>query len=274
MLKVSANGLRLCCRHQRIENRGVLVGLLKETGRVLAVAAVVLMVVSCASRKDIVQGKEEFSIDQDLYREALKLQDDGLRFKAIRAWKELLEDEPRFALGHLHLGQIYDDMNQLPDAVASYERSVRHDDSNGVAFLNLGAAYLRSGRINPAEKALLRAFELDKYRPELRFTLSAFYMKVKNYDEALMHADAAVDLLAVPDKKQESGLATSVNRDKLGLYLIRQGECHLERGEAEKATIALDRAEKQCHVKIPKDLRDRLEDLNASTATEEPTEDG
>jgi hypothetical protein len=70
-------------------------------------------------------------------------------------------------------------------------------------------------------------------------------MAKENFDDGLMHADIAVDLASQPDAKQMTGISRDVDLMALGAYLLRQAECHAERGEWDKARACVDRARTQ-----------------------------
>lgn len=245
-----------------------------------AVVGIVVMMSACASGKTIKQGAEEFSITEAKYYEALELQDGGQYFKAITAWNELLDDEPRFAQGHFDLGLIYDKLNLVPEATEQYELAVQYaqdsaemvgkdnpamedaaDTRASLALYNthLGAAYLRAGLVDEGIDALNAALKDDPYNATIHYNLSAAYMARKNFDDALTQADIAVDLTAHPDSKRGDGLDVEVDRERLGHYLLRQAACHLARKEYDKARIALERAETQCGAEVPAAMWEKLD---------------
>ncbi|MCB9893595.1 MAG: tetratricopeptide repeat protein [Planctomycetes bacterium] len=228
----------------------------------------------------IKQGGEEFGIKADKYYEALKLQDDGDYFESIRAWSEVLDDEPRFAQGHFNIGLIYDMLNMVPEAIEHYELAVQAaeeskdmigngnearesaaDTTASIALYNahLGAAYLRGGLIDEAITALQKAEVSDQYNPMVHYNLAAAFMAKGNYEMALKQADIAVDLIAKPDGKTTSGLSTDVDTDRLAAYLLRQGKCHIARAEWDKAKACFDRITVQCHGTIPAETQAELD---------------
>ncbi|MCC6466108.1 MAG: tetratricopeptide repeat protein [Planctomycetes bacterium] len=223
---------------------------------------------ACASSKQVRQGNEELSIKADAYYEALSHTDNGRYFEAIQSWKVVLEDEPRFALGHFNIGQVYDQLNLVPEAIEHYEQAAQLDPGVGRYNLHLGTAYLRANLTKEAVQTLEKAAEQDPYNPQLHYNLAAAYMTQKNFDSALMHTDIAVDLASVPDARNESGLAKSVDRAQLARYLARQAECHIERGEFDKAGECVKRIEQQCKAEVPADLRARLDDAPKPEAAE------
>ncbi|MBX3460475.1 MAG: tetratricopeptide repeat protein [Planctomycetes bacterium] len=246
---------------------------MKKFGVLLGGFALVCMVAACGSSRKIKQGSEEFSIDEGAYLEAMSLQDDGMYFEAIKAWQTVLKDEPRWALGNFNIALIYDQLNLVPEAIEHYELAVRwseehNDDANARALYNLhlGAAYVRASLPKEAVDALKKALATDQFNPYVHFNLSSAYIMRKDYDRALMHADSAVDLAAKPGP---GGLDESVDRAELGKFILRQAECHLERGEWEKARTALMRARKQCNVEATPRMWDAIKNGEAAAKAAE-----
>ena len=275
---------------------GGVVNATKKTATKLAMAASLVLAFvlmsACSSSMSIKQGGEEFGIDGDKYYEALTYQDDGDYFEAIRAWAEVLADEPRFAQAHFNIGLVYDMLNMVPESIEHYELAVQNaeasrdlingnnpaeesaaDTKASLALYNshLGAAYLRGGLVDEAIDALKRAETEDPFNPTIHYNLSAAFMAKNNYEMGLKQADIAVDLLAKPDAKTSNGLSTDVDMDRLGTYLLRQARCHLVRNELDKAEACLDRVTKQCNVEVPADM---LLELNAAKKAAEPAEEG
>ncbi|MCZ7604516.1 MAG: tetratricopeptide repeat protein [Planctomycetota bacterium] len=244
---------------------------------------------ACASGKSIKQGAEEFSIPADKYYEALQLQDDAKYFEAIRAWSEVLVDEPRFAQGHFNIGLIYDNLNMVPEAIEHYELAVQaaedsrdliggdnpaaEDGGNITASialynLHLGAAYLRGGLVDEAIDALKKSIKDDQFNPTAHYNIAAGYMALNDFESALVHADVAVDLVSKPDSKRASGIAAEVDMKQLGNYLLRQARCHLARQEWDKARSCLERAKTQCKLDIPVDMQKQLDEAAAAKPAE------
>ena len=239
------------------------------TYMVIALAVAAVIVSGCGGGKRIVQNGEELSINQDKFLKAIELQRKEDYFKALKAWDECIEDEPRFGLAHYNKAVCYDRMSFVPEAMNEYEQARKYDPKNSLILMNLGEIYLRAdNRLASALDALKEALDVDPYRPGIHYNLSAAYMRSKEWDKALSHADIAVDLVAVPSKTSENGLDKSVDLRQLAAYLQRQAECHIERGEMDKAKACLERVEKQCHEKAPAKLWARIGD--AAPAAETP----
>lgn len=241
----------------------------RKLGLALAMVAFGLIGAACSSTRTIKQGNEEFTILEDKYIEALSLADDGRHFEAIQAWKEVLADEPRWAMGHFNLGQVYDKLNLMPEAMEHYEVAVKLDGEQGAYHLNLGTVYLRSGLTKQALDSLKKAAEKDPYSHLVHYNLAGAYLVLADHDNALIHADIAVDLYSKPEGKNESGLSEGVDREMLARMLVRQAECHVARGEGEKARQCADRITRQCRVELPGRLVEMMEKLPPAEKTGE-----
>lgn len=241
----------------RTNDRGVAVANLKWFGRILALA-IVGIVVGCSSSISFKQGDEELSVPEADYYDALKLGDGGRTTEAIAAWLDIVADEPKFALGHYNVGCLYDSVFDFDKAMESYEQAVRLDPAQAAYHLALGTVYLRRGMTTHAVKELKEAAAKDPFNHYAAYNLSGAYMALKDFDNALLHADRAVDLYAKPGTG-ESGLAEGVEPTLLAKFLERQAWCHVERGELDKATQCAERIEKQCRDKVPAKLKLKLE---------------
>lgn len=214
---------------------------------------------ACSSGRVVQQGADEFSIDEEKYHEALSMASAGRYQESINAWKEVLADEPRWAMAHFNLGQLYDRLDQIPDAITCYERAVTLTPDVAVYHFNLGGAFFKVGRYEAAARCFKDALAKDPYNHLADFNLAGVYMSMKDYDTALVHADRAVDLYAVTDTRNESGLAAGVDRGALAKLLERQAECHIARGEMDKARQCVDRIVNQCRSEVPKALQLKLD---------------
>lgn len=266
----------------------------KKIGMAVGLLAMFVTMTACASGKSIKQGAEEFSIPGDKYYEALQLQDDGMYFESIRAWSEVLDDEPRFAQGHFNIGLIYDKLNMVPEAIEHYELAVQYaedsrdligngnpaeeDSANITASialynLHLGAAYLRGGLVTEAISALKKTIKDDQYNPTAHYNMAAAYMAQNDYETGLIHADIAVDLISRPDGKRATGIASDVDMTQLANYLLRQARCHLWRQEWDKAKACLERVKTQCKVEVPTEMQKQLDEATAPKPAEEGSEE-
>lgn len=239
----------------------------------LGAAAITLCLTSACGSSGYteIQGSEEIEIDIALYNEALKLQNDGNYLKAKTRWDDLLLESPNFAQAYFNQGVIYERLNLVPEAINKYELALAYDETH-VYHRHLGEAYLRSGLLDAAIVELEKAVEMDRYNSASHYNLAAAYMSVENFDQALLHADTAVDLYAEPNKDTEDGLSRTVDRRLLAAYLMRQAECHIKRKEWDKATTVAGRIENQCRQELPDELQEQFDEHNKEVAAEKPTD--
>ncbi|MBV9333984.1 MAG: tetratricopeptide repeat protein [Candidatus Eremiobacteraeota bacterium] len=72
-----------------------------------------------------------------------------------------LELEPSFAPAIANLGNLLLEEGDLDGAIAAYERAIACDGDYAVAYLNLGVAYKRRGRVADGVRALRHAQRLE-----------------------------------------------------------------------------------------------------------------
>ncbi|HEY2476149.1 MAG TPA: tetratricopeptide repeat protein [Candidatus Cybelea sp.] len=73
-----------------------------------------------------------------------------------------LESYARYAPALTNLGNLLLESGQVDDAIAYYERAVESDRDYAIAYLNLGVAYKRAGRIAEGVNALRHAARLEE----------------------------------------------------------------------------------------------------------------
>ena len=72
-----------------------------------------------------------------------------------------LELNPSFAPAIVNLGNLRLEAGDLDGAIAAYERAIACDAGYAVAYLNLGVAYKRRGRVAEGVRALRQAQRLE-----------------------------------------------------------------------------------------------------------------
>lgn len=72
-----------------------------------------------------------------------------------------LELQPSFAPAIVNLGNLLLEAADLDGAIAAYERAIACDAEYAVAYLNLGVAYKRRGRVAEGVRALRQAQRLE-----------------------------------------------------------------------------------------------------------------
>lgn len=97
----------------------------------------------------------------DVYDEAIALQQAGNMSGAVEKLESLVSEEPDFALAHAALSVFY---NKLED----YEKSVQHgrrvcelEPQDPFSFVAMSLVCQKAGKIDEAEQALLQARQVE-----------------------------------------------------------------------------------------------------------------
>ena len=82
--------------------------------------------------------------------------------KAVENYKKAIELSPNDAALHNSLGNIYANMNKIPEAQAEFQKSADLDPANAAkAYFNLGAVLYNMGKMDEAADAFKKAIEKD-----------------------------------------------------------------------------------------------------------------
>jgi tetratricopeptide (TPR) repeat protein len=100
--------------------------------------------------------------------------------------------------------------------VSLWKDTVKENPLSMVGWNNLGRAYARRGKLDEAEKALLRAHELDPQRADILVNLGSTMLKKKDFASARLYYEKAVKLNPF-DVKSLINLAN---------LLAQEGDCH------------------------------------------------
>ena len=84
--------------------------------------------------------------------------------KAIRAYKKMIDMEPKKAAGYANMAYVYGLKNDVDKEIEYYKMSLRHDPEDSQVYLNLGEAYEKEEMYEEALKAYKNAYGLN---PEL-----------------------------------------------------------------------------------------------------------
>lgn len=91
--------------------------------------------------------------------------------QAIRAFQQLLEEDPQNLKAHRGLAAAYAQSGKTDLAIEQYRKLTQIDLSNGVAWLNLGAIYIQQGKFQDAVKAIRQGMIKEK-----RSAIAFYYM--------------------------------------------------------------------------------------------------
>jgi arylsulfatase A-like enzyme/tetratricopeptide (TPR) repeat protein len=133
---------------------------------------------------------------------------------AERDLKAAIALTPRDPNLHFNLGQVYEQRNDLSQAIESYRAETEIAPLNFGAHLNLGLLYLKSGRVEEASACFQKLLELRPGEPRASFLLAETYNILnRNLEEALQLTRQA--LAQIPDNKRGYDLMAELSK-KLG----------------------------------------------------------
>lgn len=102
------------------------------------------------------------SDSEALYRMARSFQMEGRQAEAIKAYRQVLDANPRHAEAHNALGVIYSQQQQVELAEQQFQLALQIDPNLAHVHNNVGYHLMRNGRLNEALQALGRAHVLDR----------------------------------------------------------------------------------------------------------------
>jgi tetratricopeptide (TPR) repeat protein len=133
---------------------------------------------------------------------------------AERDLKAAIALTPRDPNLHFNLGQVYEQQNDVPQAIESYRAETEIAPRNFGAHLNLGLLYFNAGRVEEASACFQKLLELKPGEPRASFLLAETYNILnRNLEEALQLTRQA--LTQIPDNKRGYALAAELSK-KLG----------------------------------------------------------
>jgi tetratricopeptide (TPR) repeat protein len=114
---------------------------------------------------------------------ALLLKDQAATAKAV--FMEALKYDPKNSAANFGLGEVYAELDQFPEAIASYERSLAADKSLTEIYVPLGILYYETGEIAKADDYLTKALAISPNSAETQFYVGLVRVSQNKLDEAL-----------------------------------------------------------------------------------------
>jgi tetratricopeptide (TPR) repeat protein len=124
------------------------------------------------------------------FSEALAMKGTDLLVKedaaaAKLAFLEALKYDPKNSAAYFGLGEVYAELDQTADAIASYEKSLENDKALTEIYVPLGILYFQSGEIAKADELLTKALASSAESSQTQFFLGLVRSSQNRNDEAL-----------------------------------------------------------------------------------------
>jgi len=97
--------------------------------------------------------------NEQMYDEAIALQQQGKVEEAVGKLQELLGQDPQYALAHSALSVFYEQLEQHDNAVAHARTVCEMEPDDPFSFVALSLVCQKAGRLPEAEQALMQARE-------------------------------------------------------------------------------------------------------------------
>jgi Flp pilus assembly protein TadD len=131
---------------------------------------------------------------------------------AIPILRELCDEQPDNGLAALNLGIAYHRTGKHTPAIEQFQRAAELFPGDARPLLNLAAAENALGHVDKAEQYLLRALDVDPRQPGVHYNLAVIYLKRNQ----LANAMAEMELeLSVNPRHAETQAAIRALRQKL-----------------------------------------------------------
>ena len=118
--------------------------------------------------------------------------------EALQPTLEGLALRPKFADGHLNLGNIYDGLKRYPEAITEFETAIRLEPNMprlADAYYNLGSVHLKMGSKTEAVADFQKAVSLAPEDGYVQDQLGYAYQITGNYEKAVIAHQAATRLV-------------------------------------------------------------------------------
>lgn len=124
------------------------------------------------------------------YSEALALKGNDLLVKdqgatARGLFLEAIKYDPKNSAAYFGLGEVYGELDQRPEAIANYERSLENNKSLTEIYIPLGILYYQTGEIAKADDLLSKALVANPNSSETQFFLGLIRASQNKNEEAL-----------------------------------------------------------------------------------------
>ncbi len=122
-----------------------------------------------------------------LYKESVKLLEDGNIDKAIEAIKEAINADPNYPEAYDHLGYILLKKGQIDEAINAFNSALKINPRMRTSKTGIGLALMKKGDLKGAESILKDALILNPYPSMTHYVLGLVYEKLNDYEKAIAH---------------------------------------------------------------------------------------
>ena len=154
--------------------------------------------------------------------------------KAIEVFVKVLEVETETVETHLALGNLFRRRGEVDRAIHIHQnlvaRSTLDIRQRGLALLELGLDYMRSGLFDRAENLFLELLDTGMYQPQALRHLVDIYQQEQDWAKALEYCG-----------RLEAATGQNLSTARAH-YLCEQAQVHLDRQERDEAQALLDKA--------------------------------
>lgn len=97
---------------------------------------------------------------------------------AVFMYQRAINVNPKFYKPYYNLANIYLDEEKPFLAIENYRKANKANPEFSYGYYNLGCAYLRTGNLNKAKLAFIKAIELKNSEPSFHYNLAYTYKKL------------------------------------------------------------------------------------------------
>ena len=169
-----------------------------RVNRLIALFSYLLLVLFCTSALSAQYQPNWYHYEQGMRMiKAREWQQASTEFNYYLRHPEMHGD--MIGVAHYGLGEMYEAQNQWERAISEYRQALRNDlhdtfKVTGKVYVKLGALYSVTGKYQEGLDEFLRMLEKNDNNGAAHYFAGLFYLKLKQYDKALVHADRAKEL--------------------------------------------------------------------------------
>jgi tetratricopeptide (TPR) repeat protein len=113
---------------------------------------------------------------------------------AVYYFKKSIKEDPEYQFSYISLGFIYDERRNYNTALQYLEKAEKIDDKNPDLLNNLGVLYYHLNRKSAAEKSFFSAIEQNNNFPEPYSNLGFIYIDENDLDKAVTFFERSIEL--------------------------------------------------------------------------------